>query len=271
MKQYLTQIDKSDEQRQTKKRNLSDAPRNFGFSISETKIILAIKFLFLFLLFSSPHGKGQTIYGVSGIIKTPSAYVVNNDDFVFCAAYFKDYHINSKELIRQWTININAGIFSRFELGLRLSILPDVTGDSPIFDVSFDRILSGKYILFKEKKAFPQITFGMQDIVGTRLHNSTYLATSKTIQIESYSFLLNLGYGTKLNDLFFGNAGNHHFIGFFGGTEIGFKERIYLIAEYDARDFNSGLKLVVKDWFNFNFSLFKMEYPSMGISLKFSI
>ncbi len=271
MSQYITQVDKSDEQRQTKKRHLPDTPQNFGFNIFETRNILVIKFLFFLFLFSSQNGEGQTIYGVSGIIKTPSAYVVNNDDFVFGAAYFKDYHTNSDELIKQWTINLNAGIFSRFELGLRLAILPDITGDSPIFDVSFDRMISGKYVLFKEENVLPQIAFGMQDVVGTRLHNSTYLTASKTIQIEFYSLLLNLGYGSKLNDSVFGNAESHHFLGPFGGAEIGLKKRIYLMVEYDARDFNMGLKIVVKDWFNFNFSLFKMEYPSMGISLKFSI
>jgi len=235
------------------------------------KNVLIIFFSYLLFFFSTDI-KGQTIYGVSGIIKTPNAYVVNTDEFVFGAAYFKDYHNNSNELYKQWTVNLNVGLLSRLELGLRLAILPDLTGDSPIFHVSFDRVVNGKVILIKEKDAMPQIAFGMQDIVGTRLHNSTYLVASKNINInESFSFLLNFGYGTKLNDLIFGDAGNHHFIGLFGGTEIGFKKRIFLMSEYDARDINSGLKIVVKDWFNFNFSLLKMKVPSAGLSLKFSL
>jgi|GEM_PF-6798916 len=231
-------------------------------------IIVFTSLLFLFYL----NSKGQTIYGVNGIIKTPNAYTVDNGKCTMGMAYFKDYHHKPDELFKQWTVNFNIGFHSRFELGVRLAILPDFSGDSPIYDAGFDRIFSGKFILFKEKDVLPQIAFGMQDIVGTRYHNSTYFVASKNIQIkESFSFLLNLGYGTKLNDLILGDAGNHHFIGFFGGTEIGFKKRIYLMAEYDARDINSGLKIVVKDWLNFNFSLLKMKIPSAGISLKFTL
>jgi hypothetical protein len=235
------------------------------------KQIFKIVFTSLLFLFCT-NSKGQTIYGVTGIIKTPNAYIVDTGKSIIGIAYFKDYHNKLDELFEQWTVNFNIGFHSRFELGARLAIFPGISGDSPIYDVSFDRIFSGKFILFKEKDLFAQISIGMQDIVGTRFHNSTYFVASKNIQIKkSFNILLNLGYGSKLNDLIFGDAGNHHFLGFFGGTEIGFKKRIYVMAEYDAKDINSGLKIVIKDWLNFNFSLLKMEIPSAGLALKFTI
>ena len=236
--------------------------------MKNTLIIVFTSLLFFFCL----NNKAQTIYGVNGIIKTPNAYTVDNGKCIMGIAYFKDYHSKPDELFKQWTVNFNIGFLSRFDLGVRLAIFPGGSGDTEIFDAAFDRLISGKLLLFKEKKIFPQIAIGMQDIVGTRYHNSTYLVASKNIKIKkSFNFLLNLGYGTKLNDLILGDAGNHHFIGFFGGTEIGFKKCIYLMAEYDARDINAGLKIDVKDWLKVNFSLLKMKIPSAGLSLKFTI
>ena len=233
------------------------------------KYSLTILFTFFLFYFNS---KAQSIYGVSGIIKTPNAYIVDNGRCVMGLAYFKDYHIKPDEKYEQWGVNFNIGFHSRFELGVRLAILPDIPGDSPIFDGYLDRVLSGKFLLLKEKKMVPQIAFGIQDIAGTRLHNSTYLVASKNIQMnKSFSILLNLGYGSKLNDLIFEDARNHHFIGVFGGTEFSFKKKIVLMMEYDARDINSGLKIVVKDWLNINFLLLKMETPSAGLSLKFQL
>ena len=186
--------------------------------------------------------------------------------------YFKDYHFKPNELSEQYTVGINIGFHSRFELGVRLAISPDEPGDSPIFDAYFDRMLNGKLVLIKEKDFLPQVAFGIQDIVGTRYHNSTYLVVSKNIIFNrSYSFLLNLGYGTKANDLIFAEAKYHNFIGLFGGTEVGFKKKIYLMAEYDARNINTGLKVAVQDWLNLHFSLLNMEVPSFGLSLKFTL
>jgi hypothetical protein len=172
----------------------------------------------------------------------------------------------------QWCLNINLGVHSRFDIGVRLAVFPGQQGDTKLFNASFDRITSGKFILIKEKKVLPQISFGMQDIVGTRYHNSTYFVSSKDVTVnKTISLKFNLGYGTKLNDLVFGDAGNHHFIGFFGGAEVGLKKWFYLMAEYDARDINAECKLLIRDWLKINFSLLKMEIPSAGLSLKFTI
>ncbi len=215
---------------------------------------------------------GQTIYGVSGGIKTPNAYIVEDGMCTLGVAYFEDYHGIPNELYRQGTININIGFHSKFELGARLAILPDLQGDSPVFDTCFDRILSGKFVIFEETNNCPQVAFGLQDIIGTRYYNSTYWVATKNFQIsESFKILANLGYGTKLNDLVFGDAQNHYFIGFFGGTEIGIKNTAYFVAEYDAKNVNVGIRSNLKDWLDLKFACIEMKKISAGISLKFSL
>jgi hypothetical protein len=234
------------------------------------KVMLIIVFAFL-LCFIFLTGQAQTIYGVTGSIKIPDAYTVESGKCMMGVAYIKDYYYPDK-LREQWGIFVNIGFHSRLELGGRLGVFPDLSPDSPIYGVRFDRILSGKFVLVKEKDRFPQIACGMQDITGTRFHNSTYLVASKYIPVkELFGIQLNVGYGTKLNDLILGDAANHNFIGFFGGAEFGFKKRIYLLAEYDALDINAGLKIIPKDWLSFYFSMFKMEVPLGGFFLKFKI
>ena len=233
-----------------------------------TIILIFTSLLFLFCL----NSKGQTVYGVTGIIKVPNAYTVDDGKCNMGIGYLRDDHDQTNNLLNLWSVNFNIGFLTRFEFGARLMISKDIKGDSPIFDEYFDRIVSGKFILIREKNKLPQIAFGMQDIVGTRYHNSTYLVVSKNLQLNNlFCILLDLGYGTKLNDRVFSDARNHNFIGIFGGCEMGYKKRIYLMTEYDAKDINSGLKIVVRDWLNFNFSLLKMEIPSAGLSLKFTI
>ena len=232
------------------------------------------KLLFIFFVFSISISisYGQTIYGITGLIKTPDAYIIENGKCIFGMAYYKDYHSEPDILTEQWTINFNIGFHSRFELGVRLAGFPGTKGDSYIYDMSFDRILNFKYLLFKEKKILPQLAIGMQDIVGTRFHNSSYIIGSKAIALNrALKITFNLGYGCKLNDLILGDASNHHFIGFFGGGEIGIKNTIFLVSEYDAKDLNAGFKLAIKDWLKLSFSWMDMKTPSAGLSLKFTI
>lgn len=236
--------------------------------MKNTLLIVLSSFLFIFCR----NTKSQTIYGVNGIIKIPNAYVVDTGKCSMGAAYLRDYHGKTDELINQYIVSFNFGVLTRLEIGIRLATMPGLPTDSKIFNAAFDRIFNAKYALIDEKIFMPQIAVGMQDIVGTRLYNSTYLVASKSLQIKkSFSCLLNLGYGTKFNDLILGDASNHYFIGFFGGTVIGFKKSIFFMAEYDAKDINAGLKIAANKWFSFNFSLLNLKIPSAGLALKFTL
>ncbi len=224
------------------------------------------------LLFMGLACSGQTIYGVPGTIKTPNAYIAPNGKFLIGMGFFHDYHFNHNDPTKQWTLNLDIGVHSRFELGIRLLIIPGWKGDSPFYDAYFDRMINGKVILIKEKEKFPQLSFGMQDAVGTRYHNCTYLVATKNLKLyKAFNCLVSLGYGSKLSDLALGDATDHNFIGFFGSSEIAYKNRLVLMGEYDARNFNTGLKLALADWLNFNLTLLKLQYPSAGLSFKITL
>ncbi len=234
------------------------------------KAYLLIIVAALLLLFFT-ESKGQTIYGVTGLLKTPTAYTVESGKCRMGVLYLNDHYKRNDELIKLWSVHVTIGFHSRFELGVRLAIFPDKTGDSDIFSFGSDRMISGKFILFEEKELIPQLSIGIQDIIGTRFHNSTYIVASKNIEVKSFDFTLNLGYGSKINELVFGDARDHHFIGVFGGATIGFKKTILLMAEHDAKDLNAGLRIAIKDWLFLDYCMLNMKESCVGFSLKFVI
>lgn len=222
----------------------------------------------------SQNSLGQTLYGVTGGIKTPNAYIVDTGKCIFSAAYAKDYLSSADTLYNLWAININIGIHKRFELGFRFGIYPGLKGEANnIYDFNTDRILSLKFIIYRERNYIPQFAVGIQDIVGTRYFNSTYLAASKTIHSgKHFSALLNAGVGTKITDpLFKKDALNHRFIGFFGSAEISYDKRLYLTGEYDAKDINTGLRVLITKWLTVHGSLLNMKYFFGGIAVKITL
>jgi hypothetical protein len=212
------------------------------------KYILTLNIIFIGLF---PSLNAQTIYGVSGIIKTPNAYIADQGKLLINGGYFYDYHSKSDILHEQWTVSLNFGFHSRFEIGFRLIGFPGTHSNDPTkrFDYGFDRSYNMKIVLLQEKDYWPQISIGAQDIVGTRYHNSSYLVLSKKLLIRKKIILkTTLGYGIKLNDLILGDAGNHHFIGLFGGVNIELFKRFSILMEYDAKDINTGIQFK-NNWF----------------------
>ncbi len=228
-------------------------------------------FLLIFIM-GKCTATAQTIYGVSGQIKTPDANIVENGKCAMAILYYSDYHDVHDELVRQWTVNFNVGFMSRVELGVRLAIFPDRPGDSEFYNVGFDRIVSAKMLILDESEYVPRFAIGMQDMVGTRYHNSTYFVAGKEFRLNHFlSLNMNLGYGTELNELLLDDAKDHHFIGVFGRGGVLLFKKLSFSAEYDARDINMGLIYSVGKWLNFKCLLLKMEHLSGGLSLTFTI
>lgn len=232
-------------------------------------IVIGLSVLFISVIHES---QGQSIYGISGLLKTPNAYTADSGKCMAGIACFRDYHGERNQLYNQWSVFLNIGFHSRIELSVRLTVFPGLTGDTKLYNASFDRMISTKLTVIKERKYSPQLSIGMQDMVGTRYHNSTYIVVSKIIPIRNFcAIMLNSGYGTKLNDLIFGESYNHHFIGFFTGTSINFMNIIELLAEYDAKDFNYGVKITYKGCLNAYFSMLQLKIPAGGLSVKFKL
>ncbi len=235
------------------------------------KIYFSQIFLLIFLI-GKLSTTAQTIYGVSGQIKTPDANIATNGKCTMGILYFSDYHEEHDNFVRQWSLSFNTGFMSRIELGVRLLVIPGAPGDSEIYDSFFDRIVNVKALLLEESEYIPAFAFGMQDIVGTRMHNSTYFVAGKKFVFTPFlSFNLNLGYGTELNELIFDDAYDHHFLGIFGSGRLLLFEKISFSAEYDSENTNMGIIYSGSKWFKLKLLLLDMESFSGGISLTFTL
>jgi hypothetical protein len=187
----------------------------------------------------------QNVYGISGLIQTPSAYTVGDGKaFVSACLYDDHYKTNDQKRNLFWTQSINIGFLSRLELGIRLVSYPDLEGSG------HDRNLNFKLVAFKEKKYMPQIAIGIQDATGTCRYNNTYLVLSKTISLnDKFEFCPSMGFGTKLSvDIFGEEAGDYRLQGFFGGTRINYTRYISLMAEYHELGFDCGIQIRPFKW-----------------------
>ena len=182
---------------------------------------------------------GQNIYGYTGLIKTPNAYTIEDGKANLAIQLYDDiYRTFDKEKTTILSQSINIGFLSRLEVGVRLVSYPSRSGKG------HDRILNFKLVLFKEKNYIPQISFGCQDVVGTRIYNSTYMVLSKNIAFsKDFHFIPSLGYGSKISDkIFFDDSYDHRLVGVFGNAEISYKDWISGMLEYDGNYYNFGIR-----------------------------
>ena len=195
--------------------------------------------ILVFLICFTSNIFGQNIYGITGLIKTPNAYTIEDGKADFAIQLYDDiFRTFDKEQTTILSQSINIGFLSRLEVGVRLVGYPSREGKA------HDRNLNFKYIILKEKKFIPQISFGCQDIVGTRIYNSTYLVFSKNIAIsKSIKLIPSMGYGSKISDeIFSTDSYDHRLIGIFGNFEIAYKKWISGMFEYDGNYYNYGIR-----------------------------
>jgi hypothetical protein len=224
----------------------------------------------------------QTIYGVSGLIRSPDAYVVGNGKCAVTFGYFHDDNAESSENILpdipQFCTSFLFGIISRIEVGFRVTAMLDV--DKIEFNprnFTIDLIVNIKGVVFKEKKYIPQISLGIQDIIGTWRFHSAYIVLSKTILFGKSSHIAGtLGYGSEiLGDLSGSIRGisprDYRFIGVFGSLDLQIIKYASLLADYDAEGWNLGIKFNYKDIVYGKFFISEFKYPGGLLGVKFNL
>jgi hypothetical protein len=244
------------------------------------KNILLFFTVFFICIFNSAYP--QTIYGVSGLLKSPDAYVVGNGKCAVTFGYYHDEMAESSEKIvpdmPQAGASFLIGPVSRIEVSLRIAAFieaPKITFNPRNFGI--DLIFNIKGVVFREKKYVPQISLGIQDIVGTWMYQSTYLVLSKTILFGKNSHIAGtLGYGSEILGYLSENVQgksprDYRFIGIFGSLEGQLFSFVSLLADYDAEDWNLGLKLNYKEIVCGKFFVTEFKYPGVMLSVKFNL
>jgi hypothetical protein len=218
----------------------------------------------------------QTVYGVTGLVKTPTAYTLKSGELATGFAKFADQFQKKygDKSFRQWTTYVNIGFTSSFEAGIRVVGVPKV----PVYDENLpynyyiDRIINVKFAVLKERKMFPQLAVGIQDAIGTRIFNATYLVASKKIDwVKQVACKVSLGYGTKLIEYIFDTPDNYRLLGFFGGVEVDIAHRVAFMIEHDSKKVNAGIRLNPKKWLSVFGYYTSLKDWGGGVSLNFKI
>lgn len=171
-------------------------------------LIILINLFLVALAEGSPNQLGQT-----GLINAADSRI--EEEGVWRIGYSR-----LKPYSALWS---SVSLLSRLELSARYTQIHGVTAfaqsDTNYGDYK-DKAFDAKALLWRESKYLPQVTFGAQDFLGTKLFSSEYLVLGKRLG----EWDISLGYGRRRID------------GVFGGVQYypAWAKDWSLIWEYDA-------------------------------------
>src|SRR6056297_386940 len=111
----------------------------------------------------------MSTYGTPGLVETPTAEMLNEDELALTSSVFNNTQRHS--LTFQFLPRINATF--------RYSLIDDfIAGNDRLADRSFDVNI----LLAKETRYRPALLLGLRDIVGTGVYSSEYLVATKTMR-----------------------------------------------------------------------------------------
>jgi Exopolysaccharide biosynthesis protein YbjH len=206
---------------------------------------MRIAFVLIIVLFSHCLGYGQNAYGVSGLIKTPSAYTIGDGETCVAIQLFDDYYKSfDKKKNRFWTQSINIGFLSWLEMGIRLVHYPDLKSKG------HDRNINLKIVARKEQGYWPQFALGIQDAIGTRRYHNAYLVISKKIiKGKKAGLSASLGYGSKVWDEMMGEKASDYWQqGLFINAEVDYSGFISAMMEVHSEGWDAGFKIQPFKW-----------------------
>lgn len=208
------------------------------------------RFLFAVVLVLSASRAVNAQIGLGGfnaIMTAPTAHVMPDGyaalGFGFIPSPYTLYEGPERDNVAYFA---SIGFLPFVEIGIRATLSLDT--DHPSIG---DRMLSVRAQLFKESNHFPAIAAGLHDIAGlldraegtNNYFTALYLVATKTRRLsEHFSLDATLGYGVDWIP-----APSHEFDDLFGGASLGFRDMLFLKGEYDARRFNVGLGVKLRE------------------------
>jgi hypothetical protein len=227
-------------------------------------IVLAF---FLITVFISG-SEAQSLTGMTGLLNAPSANMQKDGTFYAGANYLNRNYIHDYAngkfncLIYYFDLTLLPFFEINFRNTRRL--------DDPDNSHTVDRMFSGKIRILKERKYWPSIALGGNDVIttttrGNQYFGAAYLVVTKNIEFKKNSFGGTLGYSYPL-------FRHNQFVGVFGGVSFSpsFLRQLTLMAEYDSQNFNiGGSVLFFKHLYLFAL-LQGMESVSGGVAFKVS-
>jgi hypothetical protein len=228
----------------------------------------SILLAFLLLSVSISGTEAQSLTGITGLLNAPSANMQKDGTFYMGANYLNRNYINAYGngkyncLIYYFDLTFLPFLEINFRNTRQLNN-PDLTH-------TVDRMLSFRLRVLKERKYWPSIVLGVNDLytsalIGNQYFGAVYAVATKNILVKKNEFGATFGYALP----FFKN---NQFVGFFGGVTFSpsFLRQLTLMAEYDSRNFNIGGSVLFFKHLYFFALLQGMESVSGGVAFKVS-
>ncbi len=218
-------------------------------------------------LISNP--SGQSLYGFSGLIFTPTAYTSNWGDVHLGWSHFdKSVALNyggfGKGLENERSHWAHIGFLPFAELSVKLTKPYDKA--STDFGLG-DRSISFRLQLLKETAKRPAILIGVVDpFIQVPIFEARYIVVTKSFFFRDIRVISNLGYGLKVNK----NSRNNDLQGLFGGFQLNWRQ-VKLNIEHDASHINVGTGYAFRNWLFFNAAFVDLKHFSGSVHARFSI
>ncbi|MFT7031135.1 MAG: hypothetical protein ACJA2C_002536 [Marinoscillum sp.] len=208
------------------------------------------------------------------MLATPSAYFMEDKTFLVGSSFLHKEHLEYGSYQYHALAGYASLTFLPFmEVTFRFTgQMREISEENNNFP---DRMPSVRVRLFKETGNLPAIAVGMYDLSSVRRGNarhfaSTFIVTSKTWDASSLPVDLetHLGYGFETLE-----AKNHELSGVFGSVGIASKNYtpLRLVVEYDSKNLNSGLKILLWRKLQLMALLRQMQHPEASISFRSTI
>jgi hypothetical protein len=113
-----------------------------------------------------PERPEKNLFGMTGLIDMPSAYMQPDGELTFTTSYFDGSMRNT----------LSAQFLPGIEAAFRYSTLDELEGGNTLYDRSFDV----KLRLIHEGPLWPAVAVGLQDFLGTGVYSGEYVVATKS-------------------------------------------------------------------------------------------
>jgi len=176
-----------------------------------------------------PKRPSHNLFGITGLIDTPTADIQPDGQMSVTAGYFGGF----------LRTTLSAQFLPGIEAAFRYSVLRETLGPN---ETLFDRSFDVKARLMEETSRWPSVAIGLQDFLGTGVYSSEYITATKGFEAGDWgSFRVSAGIGwgryatqngvnnplAAISDFnvredTVNDAGTPNFGQYFQGTDLGF-------------------------------------------------
>jgi hypothetical protein len=165
---------------------------------------------------------------------------------------------------------VTMGFLPRVETSVRWTVIPgyrsfeEIVPDSRLTDT--DYMASGRLCVIRPSWNRPGLSFGVEDVRGTRRFHSTYGVAGMPWRIESLRGRVTMGYAFKALE-----ASRRTLLGTFGAFEVTPIRLLHAAVEYDTEKWNLGLSVPGPYGLRARIDWLDLRIPSVGIGFGFSL